>query len=363
MELHEILAHVGTAFQLPGTMDSYEVIPYGHINNTYKVTYRGGDGALTPYIFQRVNQNVFPNTVGLMNNIDGVTSYISRKYPKENTLHFFRTAEDNCYFTDETGFWRVTNYFESDTYNTCEDPEVIAGVGEAIGRFQLQLADYDGQPLVETIPNFHNTRKRFNDLFASAQKDVCGRAASVAEELAYMQSVAETASELSDRYAAGEFPRRVTHNDTKANNVLFEKGTKRPLVVIDLDTVMPGMAMYDFGDAVRFIVSTAAEDEPDLKRIYFDTGKFRAFCSGYLKQVKNALTKPELDSLVLAAFSITLESASRFLADYLDGDVYFKIHYPEHNLVRARSQIRLAQDIARKRDELEWIVRETIEQA
>ena len=183
------------------------------------------------------------------------------------------------------------------------------------------------------------------------------------EEIEYLSSVRWQAGELSVLYANGGFPVRVTHNDTKSNNVLFDRVTKMPVVVIDLDTVMPGMAMYDFGDAVRFIANTAAEDEPDTGRVFFDTAKFRAFCKGFIGEVVHGLTQPELDSLVLASFSVTVELAARFLDDYITGDKYFKINYPLHNLVRTRCQLALAKDISAKREELEWIVRETVREA
>ena len=177
-----------------------------------------------------------------------------------------------------------------------------------------------------------------------------------------ISSVRLEAGRLSELYVTGSFPVRVTHNDTKSNNVLFDRITKRPIVVIDLDTVMPGMSVYDFGDAVRFICNTAAEDEPDIRRVYFDTSKFRAFCHGYLGAVRTSLTDIEKNSLVLGAFSITVELASRFLDDYLTGDTYFKVNYPGHNLIRTRCQLALAKDIQRKRDELEWIVEDTLAQ-
>ena len=183
------------------------------------------------------------------------------------------------------------------------------------------------------------------------------------EEIEYISSVRLQAGALSVRFANGEFPVRVTHNDTKLNNVLFDRMTKMPIVVMDLDTVMPGMAMYDFGDAVRFIANTAAEDEPEIRRVYFDTAKFRAFCKGFLGEAGRGLTQPETDSLVPAAFSVTVELAARFLDDYLTGDKYFRIKYPLHNLVRTRCQLALAKDILRKQKELEWIVRETVREA
>ena len=225
----------------------------------------------------------------------------------------------------------------------------------------MQLADFDGSVLYETIPDFHNTHKRLDGFFAHVSEDKLGRVAEAQEEIEFISSVRLKAGELSDRFNRGEFPVRVTHNDTKCNNVLFDRTTKRPLVVIDLDTVMPGMAMVDFGDAVRCIANTADEDEPDLSKVYFDTAKFRAFCKGYIGQVKNALTPDEIGNLVLAAFTIAVELGSRFLDDYLTGDTYFKTNYPGHNLVRARCQLHLAKDILKKFDELNYIVADELE--
>ena len=355
---------VGEKFRLPGTLYSYDAIMQGNINSTYKGTFRLDNKTVKSFIFQKVNTSVFTHPVEIMKNIDNVTSHMRAHFPDEPTLHFHHTAEGLNYYFDEDGsFWRVMNFVDSVTYDVCEDLSVIAATGEAFGHFQMQLSDFDGSLLYETIPDFHNTHKRLDTLFAHVAEDPFGRAAEAADEIDYIASVREKAAELSDRYARGEFPIRVTHNDTKCNNVLFDRVTKRPLVVIDLDTVMPGMAMNDFGDAVRFICSTADEDEPDLSRVYFDTAKFRAFCKGYIGQVKNALEESEISSLVLAAFSITVELGARFLDDYLTGDTYFKTKYPGHNLVRTRAQLHLARDIMKKFDELNFIVRDELEKA
>lgn len=355
--MFETLKMVGTKFRLPGVLYSYDTITLGNINSTYKVTYRNDKYDLKSYLFQRVNTTVFKNPVQIMQNIDSVTSFIREKYPDQLTLHFYHTDEGTNYFVSEQNyFWRISNYVDSITFDSTDDLAIIAATGEAFGHFQMQLSDFDGSTLHETIPDFHNTKKRLDTLFADAEKDPCGRAAEVQEELDYIRSVREQAGELSIRLAKGELPTRVTHNDTKANNVLFDRVTKRPILVIDLDTVMPGMAMYDFGDAVRFIASTAVEDEPDLRKVFFDTAKFRAFAKGFIKEVKSALTQDEIDSLVLASFSITIELAARFLDDYLNGDTYFKCNYPAHNLVRTRCQLQLAKDIMRKFDELQWII-------
>lgn len=351
---------VGEKFRIPGELYSYSTITIGNINSTYKVTYLM-DGKLKSYLFQRVNTHVFKNPVEIMENIERVTTFIREKYPEQITLHFHHTADGtNYYISDEDSFWRVINYVDSVTVNSSDDLAVIEATGKAFGRFQTQLADFDGSLLNETIPDFHNTKKRLDTLFAHIAEDPCGRVREVSDEISYLSSVREKASELSVRFANGEIPKRVTHNDTKANNVLFEKETKEPIVVIDLDTIMPGMSMYDFGDAVRFIANTAEEDEPDTGKVFFDTGKFRAFARGFLRETKDSLTELEINSLVKASFSITIELASRFLDDYLTGDKYFRCEYPMHNLVRARCQIQLAKDIERKKSELEWVIRDVI---
>ena len=357
--MKDILAEVGALFRLPGELSSYEMIKNGNINSTYKVTYTLPSGALKSYIFQKINTYVFKNPVEIMENIDRVTTHIRSKEKGGVTLHFHHTdTGDNFVFDHDRSFWRVMNFVDSITFDTSSDPRIVRSTGRAFGHLQTELADFDGSVLHETIHDFHNTRWRLDTLFEHVEADPYGRVAEASEEIAYIASVRDRACELCDRYMRGEFPVRVTHNDTKSNNVLFDRTTFDPLVVIDLDTVMPGMAMYDFGDAVRFAANTAAEDEPDLSRVSFDVEKVRAFCDGYIEQVKGSLTDAEIDSMVLGAFSITIELAARFLDDYITGDKYFKTLYPGHNLVRTRCQIHLARDIDRKFDELSAIVRE-----
>ncbi len=359
--MFDTLQAIGETFRLPGRLYAFDTIKNGNINSTYKLTYRGEDGALKSYVAQKINTFVFKNPEEIMENIDRVTTHIRERYPQEQALHFHHTAEGKNFAYDADGsFWRFMNYVDSVTFDVCDDPATISATGEAFGRFQNQLADFDGSLLHETIPDFHNTHKRLDRLFDDVAADPLGRNAEAQEEIEYISSVRYRAGHLSELYAAGNFPVRVTHNDTKSNNVLFDRVTHRPLVVIDLDTVMPGMSVYDFGDAVRFICNTAAEDEPNVRKVYFDTSKFRAFCYGYLGAVKHSLTPIEIESLVPAAFSITIELAARFLDDYLTGDTYFKVNYPGHNLVRTRCQLALAKDIAKKEDELKWIVEETI---
>lgn len=360
--MYSILKTVGQKFCLPGEIYSYDTITIGNINSTYKVTYTREDNSLTSYLFQRVNTHVFKNPVEIMENIDRVTSFISGKYPDQVTLCFYHTDEGlNYYLYGEDAFWRVVNYVDSVTFDSSDDLGIIEATGKAFGNFQTQLSDFDGSLLHETIPDFHNTEKRLDTLFAHVAEDSCGRVAEVQREIEYISSARKKAVELSAKFANGEIPKRVTHNDTKCNNVLFDRKTKEPIVVIDLDTIMPGMSMYDFADAVRFIANTAVEDEPDTSKVFFDTAKFRAFAKGFIGETYESLESVEINNLVKATFAITIELASRFLDDYITGDQYFRCAYPKHNLVRTRCQLKLAEDIERKWDELEWIVKDVIE--
>lgn len=357
--MYERLSEIGKVFGLPGEIYSYETITIGNINSTYKVTYSRPDGTPEAYLFQRVNVNVFKSPVKIMENIDRVTTHIRERYPDQTTLHYYHTDDGRNYFlSGDEEFWRVVNYVESVTFNISDDLCVIESTGRAFGRFQTQLADMDGALLHETIPDFHNTRKRFDTLFADVERDAFGRVCEVREEIEYLASIRERAARLSDMLARGELPTRVTHNDTKCNNVLFDRVTKEPLVVIDLDTIMPGSAAYDFGDAIRFIANTAVEDEPDPSKVALDVEKFRAFSRGFIGETHGALENAEIESLVLGAFTMTAELAARFLDDYIMGDAYFRCAYPKHNLVRARCQMKLAMDIERKWDELEGEVRD-----
>ncbi len=360
--MYTTLTEIGKKFRIPGELYSYTAITMGNINSTYKATYTQDDGSLKSYLFQKVNTHVFKSPVEIMENIDRVTTFIRNKYPDQVTLHFHHTDDGlNYYICDDDAFWRVINYVDSITFDNTDDLNVIEATGKAFGEFQTQLSDFDGSTLYETIPDFHNTKKRLDTLFAHVEEDVYGRVAGVAAEIEYLESVRGKASELSVKFANNEIPKRVTHNDTKCNNVLFDKKTKEPIVVIDLDTIMPGMSMYDFADAVRFIANTAVEDEPDTSKVFFDTSKFRAFAKGFIGATHSSLEDVEITNLVKASFSITIELASRFLDDYITGDKYFKCVYPKHNLVRTRCQLQLAKDIERKWGELEWIVRDVIE--
>lgn len=351
---------IGKQFRLEGTVFSVEQMCGGNINKTFKVTYLREDGTFKAFLFQKVNTYVFRNPIQVMENIDGVTTHIYNKRGGINALHFHHTTDrKNYYFEEGTDyFWRVRNYFDSVTFDVCNDVQVLYLAGIAFGSFQRDLQDFDASTLYETIPDFHNTRKRLETLFADAEKDEFGRAGEVREELEYIASVYDKACTLTDMLNAGELPLRVTHNDTKINNVLFDETNNNPLTVIDLDTVMPGLVAHDFGDAIRFSANTAAEDEEDVSKVSLDMEQFKSFTEGFLSCLRGTLGKREVETLALGVFCITVELASRFLDDYLTGDKYFKVLYDGHNLVRTKAQLTLAKDIDRKLDQMQKYVNE-----
>ncbi|MBR4767664.1 MAG: aminoglycoside phosphotransferase family protein [Lachnospiraceae bacterium] len=354
-----LLQVIGSAFQLPGKLLSFKTIDIGHINETIRVTFMNQDGKVDHYMFQRINTEVFKDPEAIMQNIELVTEHIlKKKIPGQIAQRFRKTKEGKNYlWTEDGSFWRVWDYIEAVTFDSTKDLRVVKDVGEAFGAFETALSDLDGALLTETIPDFHNTTKRLQTLFSHEESDPYRRKEKVLSELKFFHESFEEAAAVYEAFRAGAYPVRVTHNDTKANNVLFDPVTKAPLAVIDLDTVMPGMASYDFADAARYICSSSEEDEEDVSRIYFDTEKFTALAKGFIGKVKGVLTGEEIDSFPEACFAITVETASRFLDDYLTGDKYFRTTYPGHNLVRARAGIALAKSIREKNETLHSIIR------
>ena len=356
------LLKVGDAFRIQGPFFSYEEIKMGNVNHTYKVNYIRDDGSgmarIKSYLVQRVNTYAFQRPLELMANIDKVTEYIHAKYPHVKCLHFHHTAERNNYLMDEDGFWRLSNYVPSVTFNSCEDLEIVRSAGQAFGDFQMMLSEFDASSLYYTIPDFHNTRKRYEKLKADMAEDPCGRVAEVREELDWLLSVEAEACKLTDLYEAGELPLRVTHNDTKINNVLFDEESLKPLVVIDLDTVMPGLVGHDFGDAIRFAANFVEEDSPEAEKAGLNLNIYWAFAEGFLKETAPTLTEAEAETLGNSCFTLACELSTRFLDDYIIGDKYFKIKDPKHNLTRTRCQIALAKDMRRKMDAMNAIVRD-----
>lgn len=333
----------------------------GHINDTYCTE--------TPkYILQRINTNVFKNPDNVMENIENVTSFLRKKIiknggnPLRETLTVVPTANGkNCFKYDDNNVFRLY-HFISDT-KTVEDgknSKDMYNAGKGFGRFQRLLDDYPVETLHETIVDFHNTPKRIEALKKAINEDCMGRADSVKEEIEYALSNSKFASVVLDGIKSGEIPIRVTHNDTKINNILFDNKTGEAVCVIDLDTVMPGSMLYDFGDALRTGGATAAEDEIDLTKVNFDIESYRNFAKGYLSEVGDVLTPMEKNLLPMGVWLLTYENGIRFLTDYLNGDVYFKIHREKHNLDRARNQFKLCEEIMNKKEELEKIGKEII---
>lgn len=363
MDLYQKLLEVSRLFRIDYAYLGYETIQMGNVNHTYKVNFRMPDGTPKSFLVQNVNTYAFRNPVGLMENIDKVTEHIRAKKPGQLALHFHHTADRKTYVADGQNFWRMTNYVPSVTYNSVTDLEIVRSAGKAFGEFQMDLADFDISELTQTIPGFHDTRQRYEKLLESVKQDKAGRAGEVREEIDYLLSVQDLACTLTDLQRAGELPLRVTHNDTKINNVLFNPVDNAAMIVIDLDTVMPGLMGHDFGDAIRFAANFVEEDCRETDKVGVNLDVFRAFAEGFLSMTAKTMTQKEVQTLALSCFVLTAELATRFLADYLDGDLYFKINAPDHNLVRARCQIALAKDMQKHLPQMEEIVRECVRAA
>ena len=361
-ELTRKLLQVGEAFRIPGPLFSYDEIKTGNVNKTYRLNYIRDDGtglaSIKSYLVQKVNTYAFRHPVELMQNIDRVTEHIRMKHPEAQSLHFHHTADGLNYLMDDDGFWRLSNYVPSVTFDSCDDLEVVRNAGSAFGDFQMLLTDFDASQLFYTIPDFHDTRKRYAQLKADAKADPCGRVAEVREDLDWLLSAEDEACSLTDLFNRGQLPLRVTHNDTKINNVLFDEATRKPLVVIDLDTVMPGLVGHDFGDAVRSACNFVEEDCPDPEKAGVDLNIYWAFTEGFLKETAPALTEVEVETLGSSCFALACELAGRFLDDYIMGDKYFNIKYEKHNLVRTRCQIAMAKDTRTKMNAINAIIRD-----
>ncbi|HOJ48348.1 MAG TPA: aminoglycoside phosphotransferase family protein [Bacillota bacterium] len=342
-------------FGLKGEYVSYDIIKSGNINDTYVINTKTETGE-KQYIVQRVNTKVFKDPLQIASNIQLVTSHIEKKLRergdtdiRRKVLRLYRNKKGHYFYIAENGDnWRVLSYvYNSASYNQVTN-QILRSAGEAFGSFQRLLLDFPADKLYTTIPDFHNTEKRFLDLYEAAERDPYGRRKEVIEELEYLKSREEYASKFRILNELGEMPQRVTHNDTKCNNVMFDKDTGAPLAVIDLDTVMPGYVAHDFGDAIRFAANTAEEDEEELSKVSLDLDKYESFACGFIPQISDVITKTEFDNLPDGVIIMTLELAARFLTDYLNGDVYFKCRKPKHNLIRAKCQVALAKDIEKK---------------
>ena len=354
LQLKEAIAN----FNYFGRLKACEPFGSGHINDTYRLTFEIGDMGDVYVILQRMNREIFKKPVELMENIVGVTSHLRKKIikaggdPERETLNVILAKDGKAYYVDSMGeYWRSFKYItEATSYDLVEKPEDFYESAVAFGHFQRMLADYPAETLHETIEGFHDTKARLRAFKEAVEKDVCGRAASVQKEIDFVLSHEDTANVFGDLLEKGELPIRVTHNDTKLNNIMIDNTTRKGICVIDLDTVMPGLAMNDFGDSIRFGASTAEEDEQDLSKVSCSMELFELYVKGFLEGCAGSLTDKEVEMLPMGAKVMTYECGMRFLADYLEGDHYFKIHREGHNLDRARTQFKLVADMESKWD-------------
>lgn len=361
---NQCLAAALAAFPYEGKIVAMEQFGSGHINDTYAVFVEGYPHPRIGYILQRLNTHVFKKPQEVMENIMGVTEFMHTSLEsggedcERGVLHFLKTNDGDVAYYDIQGMpWRSYRFIEhSFCFDQSSTPEIFYQSGRAFGNFLGMLGGYPAETLHETIPDFHDTRWRYQSLLNAVEKDSLGRAKECRAEIEFALERQREAGLLMELLEAGELPLRVTHNDTKLNNVLFDTQTKRAICVIDLDTIMPGLSASDFGDAIRFGASTAAEDEINLNKVKLSLPLFEAFTKGYLETVGFVLTPKEKEVLPEGARIITLECGVRFLTDYLEGDSYFKTERPGQNLDRCRTQFKLVQEIENNMETLHEIV-------
>ncbi len=363
--MKKCLASIAHAFCLNGEISFCEEIAAGKVNHTYKVVIQtppgtNPHGLQRAYLFQEVNTYVFKKPKEVMQNIDKVVSHIKKQNPNAVCLELLYTKDGHNYYVTGDTFWRVYKFIDSVSYNSSKDEQLVYNAGVAFGAFQRSLSDFDASLLHETIVDFHNTPKRFETLKADYEADVLGRAKECQEEVQYLFSMRDKACVLHALYADGKIPLRVTHNDTKINNVLFDKVTNQALCVVDLDTVMPGFTGHDFGDAVRSAANSMGSSSLEFDKIRIDLDIFKAFADGFLSQTKDVLLDAEKASLADSCLVMTLELASRYTDDFLTGDKYFKAKYPTQNLDRARNLIALAKDMDKNLPKMREIINQLL---
>ena len=362
--LHEVIA----AYDFPETLLGVVRYGSGHINDTFCVVCQPQEGKAIRYILQGLSLAAFPRQDELMENFIGVTSYLRKKIEAaggdvmRETLNLIPTRDGKPYYTDAAGkVWRLTHYVEGTVCLQKATPELFEASARAFGRFQWLLAEYPAETLHETIVNFHNTEDRFAKFLTALEADKLGRAKEVEAEIQFVMDRKADCSVAVSALREGKLPLRVTHNDTKLNNVLIDEETQEGICIIDLDTTMPGLSIYDFGDSIRFGANHSAEDEKELSKVNFDIDLYRIYTRGFLEGAKGGLTEAELEYLPWGAKLMTLECGIRFLTDYLDGDHYFHIRYPEQNLDRCRTQFKLVADMEAQWEQMHAIVKEIAE--
>ncbi len=350
---------IASKFQTEGEI--VELIPFGngYINDTFRITCELPEGKEIRYILQKMNNSIFKNPAELMENVMNVTKFLRKKIiaaggdPNRETLNVIPTKDGNNYLDNGEECWRMYIFIEGATcYDEVKTPEDFYNSAVSFGNFQRLLSDYPAETLHETIVNFHNTVSRFADFKKAVEEDVCGRVQEVQEEIKFIFDREKDAHIICDALEEKRIPLRVTHNDTKLNNIMIDDKTGKGLCVIDLDTVMPGSALYDFGDSIRFGASTAAEDEVNLDLVTVNLELFDVYAKGFLEGCAGSLTEEEVRLFPAGAKVITFEQGMRFLTDYLQGDTYYKTSRPGHNLDRSRTQLKLVADMEKKWKEI-----------
>jgi len=347
-----ILSEVLSAYDFPATLIGAVRYGQGHINDTFCVVCQPQEGDAVRFILQGLSKAAFPHPEELMENFIGITSYLRDKViaaggdPLRETLSLVKTRDGKDYYTDTNGkVWRLTPFIENTDCFQSATPELFEASARAFGRFQYMLQGYPAETLHETIVNFHNTEDRFAKFEAALKADKLGRAKDIADEIQFVMDRKADCSVALQALRDGILPLRVTHNDTKLNNILIDRASGEGICVIDLDTTMPGLSINDFGDSIRFGANHSKEDEKDLTKVNFDIDLYEAYTRGFIQGAQGGLTPAELEYLPWGARLMTLECGIRFLTDYLDGDHYFRIHRPEHNLDRCRTQFKLVRDM------------------
>lgn len=357
------LQNVAEHFLIQGRIKNIEHINKGYINRTYKVETISENGNIHQYILQRINTNVFPDVDALMSNFQLTTAHLYNclNMPgkhKRGTVQTLRPTKDNkLYFEDTSGVWRMMTYFDNVySLDIPHDPDVFYYAGVSFGGFIKSMCSVDVTKIKEVIPNFHNTKSRYNDLEAAIFRDCQKRVKDVTDEIEFIRCRAAGFGKITEALENGAIPTRICHNDCNLNNILFDVNTHLPVAIIDLDTVMPSSPLYDFGDSMRIGTNTAKDDEKDLSKVSCDLCLYEAYARGYLEACGDILTKEELELLPFSSLIITVEDGIRFLMDHINGDTYYHIDYPGQNLDRARTQLKLLEDMEKKLPEIRKIL-------
>lgn len=358
-----VISQILAAYVLPGTVADVARHGKGHINDTFCVVCKTPEGGTARFILQRLSQAAFPHPEKVMENFVGITSYLRREIlaeggdPLRETLSLVKTGDGADFVTDAEGrAWRLMPFIENAECYQSATPELFAASGRAFGRFQYMLRDYPARTLHETIPHFHDTESRFEQFLAALEADKLNRAEGVSPEIQFILRRKADCGVALRALREGKLPLRVTHNDTKLNNILIDRDTHEGICIIDLDTTMPGLAINDFGDSIRFGANHCMEDEQDLTKVNFDISLYEVFTRGFLEGARGSLTSAELEYLPWGARLMTLECGIRFLTDYLDGDHYFHVSHPRQNLDRARTQLKLVKDMEEQFDAMGAVV-------